>query len=416
MLLAGCTSEAAPVTAASSEFKPAGEGKGKGSAESGGAADVHHEVDPVTGEVGGAAEFKPGSGTGAAPAGGDVATLVAFIDKLAKQQPQGATQEEQIQNFIAMQNARLDAAKKVLTLKPDQKTKERVVAAAMEILTIFNQARVPGAAAQRLAFAKVLVKETDPDMARIGRFLIFESNLSQLAREPLDDGKEVIAQVEELLAAEKEPVSPQALQLAANASTLLAEQRLTDDAVKVLELAAEKAQTDPMLADLAEQIRTQAKIVKADISTVLVELLTGEPDAEPKVLAAVKSLLADTKPGVQVFQSVQEVAYRLEVTGHGEAALKVIDMLADAFKDVTDEKLAEGVKITLETARTRWDSWVAVRRRRCSRRQPSIGRLMRGRWCWSISGRPGASRASRRCRTSARITSCSRGRGLRWSA
>ena len=351
MLLAGCTSEAAPVTAASSEFKPAGEdGAGNNATPETAAPDVN---DTTRSKAVGDAEFTPGSGTGAAPAGGEVATLVAFIDKLAKQQPQGATQEEQIQNFIAMQNARLDAAKKVLTLKPDQKTKERVVAAAMEILTIFNQARVPGAAAQRLAFAKVLVKETDPDMARIGRFLIFESNLSQLAREPLSDGKEVIAQVEELLAAEKEPVSPQALQLAANASTLLAEQRLTDDAVKVLELAAAKAETDPMLADLAEQIRTQAKIVKADISTVLVELLTGEPDAEPKVLAAVKSLLTDTKPGVQVFQSVQEVAYRLEVTGHGEAALKVIDMLADAFKDVTDEKLAEGVKITLDTARTR---------------------------------------------------------------
>jgi hypothetical protein len=131
-LFTGCDAETGPVTAASSEFRPAGE---DGDAPAtGDANDVTRSAanDPT----------QPATGSKTAPPaqGDDVATLVAFIDKLARQQPQGATQEEQIRDFIGMQNARLDAAKKVLAMNPDDETKQRVVGAAMEILNIFNQA------------------------------------------------------------------------------------------------------------------------------------------------------------------------------------------------------------------------------------------------------------------------------------
>src|SRR5688572_6539845 len=106
--LAGCGSEAAPVTAASSEFRPAGDGgSDEGEAVSvveGAREGTESEIDPRTGEAGGAAEFKPGTPSGKAQQApnGNVDTLVAFIDKLAKQKPQGATEEEQVRDFINM--------------------------------------------------------------------------------------------------------------------------------------------------------------------------------------------------------------------------------------------------------------------------------------------------------------------------
>ena len=357
-VLSGCNSETGPVTAASSEFRPAGDGGGAAPEASdftdtvGPASDVESQSRSITATN--SADPEAGSPPSATAPNGDVATLVAFIDKLAKQKPQGATEEEQVRDFINMQNARLDAAKKVLTLNPDQKTKERVLGAAMEILTIYNRFGVPGAAAQRLSLAKILVKESDPEMARLGRFLIFDSNIAQIARQPISDGKEITAQVEELLAAEKDAVNEQALQLAAQASDLLRQQGLKEDAVKILRMIADAAKKDPMMAEQAEQIETQAKIVEADITgTLLVDVLTGDPDAEAKLIEAVKTLLAGVKPGALVFKEVQEVAYRMEVTGHNDAAATILNEIEAAYKDVSDEKLAEAVKITIANSRTR---------------------------------------------------------------
>jgi thiol-disulfide isomerase/thioredoxin len=358
-VLAGCNAEAGPVTAASSEFRPAGDGEeaAPATSDAGDPGAPASDVQRLPRNIAAADDStEPAAGsppTATAP-NGDVATLVAFIDKLAKQRPQGATEEEQLADFINMQNARLDAAKKVLTLNPDQKTKELVLGAAMEILTIYNRFGVPGAAAQRLSLAKILVKDKDPEIARLGRILIFDSNISQIARQPISDGKEIIAQVEELLAAEKDEVNERILQLAAQASDLLRQQGLKEDAVKILKMIADAARKDPNLAEQAEQVETHAKIVEADITgTLLVNVLTGEPDSEAKLVEGVKALLAAVKPGALVFKEVQEVAYRMEVTGHNDASTQILDELEAAFKDVSDEKLAEAVKITLANARTR---------------------------------------------------------------
>ena len=359
-LLGGCASEAAPVTAENSQFRPAGEGEAPTPVE-GDATDATRNVigeKPASDSADASAPDDPAAEgaakTGAAAPAGDVATLVAFIDKLARQKPQGASQQEQLQDFVAIQSARLDAGKKVLALNPDEQTKQKVVQASMEILMIFNRVGVPTAGAQRLAFAKLLVNDPDKDIARLGRFMIFDANVGKILSQPLSDGKEVVAQVKQLLEAEKDGISPDALELANQASELLRQQGMKEDAVVILELIATTAQNDPKLADQAERFSTHAKIVKADVTgTLLVEVLTGEPEAEGKLIEAIKTLLADIEPSAQVFKEVQEVAYRLEVTGHTKAALECLDLIDAEFKDVTDEKLAEIVKVSLTNARTR---------------------------------------------------------------
>src|SRR5262245_48983775 len=135
-LLAGCTAEAGPVTAASSEFRPAGEATEAAPAPND-VVDVNSTAknmdvttrefaaahDPSTTPARSTANTKPAAPATPAPQG-DVATLVAFIDKIATQEPQGATEQEIAADFVNIQVARLDAAKKVLALNPDVATKK----------------------------------------------------------------------------------------------------------------------------------------------------------------------------------------------------------------------------------------------------------------------------------------------------
>jgi thiol-disulfide isomerase/thioredoxin len=289
-----------------------------------------------------------------APPSGDVATLVAFIDQLASQDPQGATNQEKAANFVKIQVARLDAVKKVLALNPDVATRKSVVGAGLEILNIFAQARVPGAMAQRLAFAKLLVNDKEPDIARVGRYMIFEANLAQILSEPLSDGKEIVTQVKELLDAEKGDLTPDALNLAVNAANSLREQGIKEDSATILELLATTVKDHPKYGELEPRLREQAQLARADLTgTLLVDVFTGEPEAETKLLAAVKQLLDTAEPSAAVFSEVHQVARRLEIADRTQAALQCLDMIQAKFKDVSDEKLAEGITQAVRNARTR---------------------------------------------------------------
>ncbi|HEX5106289.1 MAG TPA: redoxin family protein [Pirellulaceae bacterium] len=367
-LLTGCGAEAGPVTAASSEFRPAGEGASETAPDASDVArntaseDISSDRTQFSPSTANAASNAPKakqppakSGSAAsAPPQGDVETLVAFIDKLASQQPQGSSQEEIAADFIRIQMARLDAAKKILALNPDDRTKQGAIKVALEILSIFSQAQVPGADAQRLAFGKLLLNDKNPDTARMGRHIVFGNNVGNMLNRGLKSGDEVVAQVKELLATEGDEVSDPAMALTRQTAQALRDQGFTDDAVAVIDLLVAKLENDPERADEAAALKDQAKIAQADLTgDLLVNVMTGEAGSEEKLIEAVKKLLAEASPSAGIFGEVQQVAYRLEVIGKNDAALKTLELIESAYKDVGEKRIADAVSETLKNARTR---------------------------------------------------------------
>src|SRR5438105_15478810 len=212
--LPGCGSEAKPVTAETTKFRPADDAQPV-AAGSDAAVVAPPSAPPVIAEQ----RSRQPQTTGSATAGSiqaatqtaasnkaqnpEIQQLVAQIDRLAQEQPRGKTEQEQIEEFVRIHQQRLALGKKVLALGPDKNTKLKVVRAMYEVHTILNgpplDRLLPGARQQLAEFTKSLIADADPDVARMGRHMQFDNNVSRLANEQLDNSKEIIGEVQRLL-------------------------------------------------------------------------------------------------------------------------------------------------------------------------------------------------------------------------
>lgn len=358
--LAGCSAEAKPVSAETSKYRPKdsqpGEaaavkteqqriqsdiGTGKGTAPA-------VAVDPKTGKA-------PEAAVGGAPPAGELQQLLAYIDKLAKQaeQPPGANQQEMVQNFLKLHQQRMAACEQAMTLKPDAATRGTLAQAMFEIHRIFARVGIPNAKENMAAFVRTLVADPDPEISRFGRYAKFDLTVSQLTSQPLTEGKPVLEEIKALLDAEKGQLSPDTLELARQAVGQLMESGLQADGAAALEMLAVAAEGDPKMADKAANLRDSAKLVKADLGTLLQDLLTDQPDADKKLLTAVQKLLGEVQPTQEVFENLQQIAQIMEATGHAEPAKQCFAEFEKAYKDAKDPELAKNVTEAVAAARTR---------------------------------------------------------------
>lgn len=323
---------------------------GSGSGEAG----LKVPQDSLDAQAGAAAEERSPRTT-ASPKGpsGEVDKLLAEMDRLAQQPPRGANEQEQIEDFVRTQQQRLALGQKALALSQDRETKRRVVRAMYEVHAIFGRLGVPNARAQLMEFAKNLASDPDPEIARLGRHVQFDANVSRLAGQPLADGRDVLAEVDKLLAAEKGDLSEATLELAGQAGDILQQLGLKDDAAAVYKKMGQAAAANPQLQEQAARYQDRAALVEADLLTLLSNVLTQQADAEAKLLAAVDQLLATLKPSRELFSHLQQVTQYLEMTGHLAAAAHCYDALEKTFAAVDDERLARVARQVVAGGRKR---------------------------------------------------------------
>lgn len=288
------------------------------------------------------AQTKTGADETKAPSG-DVKELVALIERLARQQPKGTNQQEQLQDFVRTQQQRLAACQKVLALNPDAATKQKIVDAMFEVYQLYGRLGVPGGRAQMVELAKTLVRDADPAIARKGRHALFGANVSQIASQPLTDGKKIVEEVQTLLDSEKGAVSAETLSLIDQAAEILMQSGFRDDASAVFQSAATAIADDPKLAERGKQYADRVKLSKIDLEALLTGILTDQKDAEAKLVEAVKTLLSEVGPSREVFSNLQQVVMIMEATGHMDAAKGCIELIEAAFKNSSDEQLKEAV-------------------------------------------------------------------------
>jgi thiol-disulfide isomerase/thioredoxin len=274
---------------------------------------------------------------------------LAHIDGMARQ----AQQSTRIDEILRLQQTRLATAKKALTLNPDERTKQRLIMAIYEIYSGLVRAGVPSARAQLTEFAKTLVRDKDPEVARFGRHLMFDANLTRLLNEPTTDAKAMQAEVDSLLAAEKGALTVETLELASQAAELLMQNGHSEDAAKVMESLATAAHEDPNLADAASRYSDRAVMIRADLSNLLTQMLGGDKAAEQKVLDAVARLLTQVKPSGEVLRNMRDVAMLLEYSGNLQAADAAYKQIEAAFAAAGDPALVEGAQNIVASARKR---------------------------------------------------------------
>lgn len=365
VLTVGCGTETAPVTAESTKFRPAGspeaattpaDSAAAGQPATAVPADAAPPRTPPTPGKGPLATDQPP----AAPAAievpdGDIPTLAAFIDRMAQQEPQGTNEQEMIASFVRIQDARLAAIQKILAQKPDEQMKQSVVSAAFQIFQHLGSLGVPGARDKRKTFATELTRNQDPELARLGRFVLFSGDIQDLSSRASDDGSAIVARAKEFAAAEKEDLTGDTLQVLASAADALLSMGLKKEGLETLELVAETAAASPDEKIAAQQhtYRDRAAMVELDTNALLEAVVVEEKDAEKALSEKLQATLAKVTPSVQVAQEIQRLAYMLELTGHGAAALDALEQLKGLFEKSDDKQLAQQVLASVEKAHKR---------------------------------------------------------------
>lgn len=377
-VLSGC-GDPAPVTAEKSKFQVAGEGDtepGKEDSKSAAKSDSAFpglEADPVVGEK--------TPGTGEEPANNDVAKtpgavedgaddtkdygaspqyplpkgkdpqdLAEFLRNLDEKKPKGRTKQEQEADFLAIQDSRLAAARKLLTFPIPPQAKMGLLQLTLEIHQALIAQKIPGAEDRLAAYAKELRGSKDPQMAEIGRVQEFDIAVNKLATQdpPPADGKEVAAEIQKFVDAAKD--SPVSFMVGARKCMELQRQEGATEAFKQDMLEQLKKVAASFTDNSEPQVAAQAKklLVDVELKPVLENVGTGKEGAEEELLAAAKKQLDGKKASPELIASLQEAAEELEYSlGKYQTALKIYDLLEPSLKD--DERAVE----SLESARKR---------------------------------------------------------------
>lgn len=368
-LLGGCGEAPQPVAEQPRKYRPAdevdaavtpprdGAATGEG-APSGDLAQVNEKARNMTSGVAAPAAksaAQPTSSLGKASSlpEGEVKELLGKLNGLARQQPKGTTQQEQIADMTRIQRERLAVCQQILSLNPDAETKRQIVEAMFETYHLLQSVGMPTARTEIVNLAKSLVNDPDAELARLGRHRLFAVTVPQLAGQGEVDAKAILEEVKKLLDAERGDLSEATLDLAEQACQILIERGLTDDAVSAYELLAATVAGDPRLAAQAARYKQQAALAKIDLNKLLTDLIGGKAEAETKLIAGIAALVAQSKPSRELFGSLQQVAMICEATGHTAAAKACLDQLESAFKENMDPMLAEALERTLAGAKKR---------------------------------------------------------------
>jgi thiol-disulfide isomerase/thioredoxin len=295
------------------------------------------------------------------PSGG-AEQLAKFLQELDSKTPKGDTEKEQKDDYVAIQDSRLAAARKLLTLKIPPQMKSGLLQLMMQIHQEFLQNKIPGAEERLEAFAQELGGNKDPQIAEIGRIQAFDIAINKLAKTdpPPEDGTEVAAAIEKFA---KDAGSSQMSWTAAASKCMElkdlrgASKQFRLDMVGGIKKLAELLRKNPdkSISSQADAIVKKAESfdVEIELTTLAKEIEDGKEGAEEKFLETIKQLIEKDKSR-QTLQMVSQLGTELEYgLAKYATALKLYEVLEANYKDSKDKDLVEFVTKTTEAARKR---------------------------------------------------------------
>ena len=294
------------------------------------------------------------------PASENPKLLWQFMEELKERTPRGNTQQEQIEDFMRIQNARMAAGEKILASSTDEQMKLDVLQAMQQIFLVYMDAGVPGAAQRLKAFADNMAQRKDPTLSQYGKLLQFQLRLSQMMGQPTTTGADIEEEVQALLEDHRDapPAAQQnALALAASVSDMLEQNDMRDTAIGVLRLIAAEMRKnkDPLIVEQATMMDDRIRITEANLNELMNNVLTDEEGAKEKLEAAVTKLLEGENPSIVFVTALQEIGQVMEYSGNVDTARHIYSSLAEAYKNHSNERVAGIVKEMTANALARLD-------------------------------------------------------------
>lgn len=359
LLLAGC-GESKPVSSTNTQFKPADV-----AAEGTKSADKTEKAPAAVAQENGqdngpdTAQPKPISvdrlDADSLPEG-PPAAIVAFMKQLDGYEGRGVTREAQRADLIRVLRLMMEAGDRVLVDEAST-PEQRREAAQLKLQAVANLARrgEPKADEEMLAYAQRLLKDKDVEISRMGRTMLFGSQVAKLQNGDIEDPQAIIDDLKVLL--EGEDPDHVVFMLGNQAAMTLNQLGHNAQAATALTMLGNKYKTDKdeNVAAQAQQLLKQTKLIELDFRGKLTKLFEekADPKAADELVATVKTLLEDKDAGTMELSVASQTADILERTEHYDAAKAVIEQISTRFADSTDEKLAADAKETVEDSQKR---------------------------------------------------------------
>jgi thiol-disulfide isomerase/thioredoxin len=278
--------------------------------------------------------------------------LVTFLQELRNRPPQGANQNQLIEDFRRIQGAKIAAADKLSKLSKEKK--DRLAAAMAKSDALRELTRLgPEHDKELHNYCSQLLKDKDPDVARLGRLIRFGLAVDDLAAKKVTDVKAVFEELKAIVASSDK--DPGVFVVTSQAAMLLQQMGHKDLAREAYQLLAATYQdsNDPEIAARAQELLTQVRVLDVDLYAKVNAMMKGQPNGAAAVLAAMKTLLSEPNPGAALFSTLGQVAQFVEMSRQYAAAGQAYAMIEEAFKTSPDKKLADEAAASAERGRRR---------------------------------------------------------------
>ncbi len=263
--------------------------------------------------------------------------LLAFINQLAQQNPRGANEQERMQDIGRIMQARLLAAEKIITAKPEEKYLRAAVETKLESLRAMAMLEQPNAEANCEKYAQSLLKSSTPSLRSLGQVGSFQLRLDRFMKNPGENPAPIVEAVQTLLAAPDR--GEEILAAAGQAAGVLEQAGHAQQSIDVLmkTTAAYKDHPDPQLVEKSLTYADHAELIS--YQEKLAAVLQDEKDAIPTLLKEIQRMLSGAAPSGDRLAAVMEGAQLLEFSGYLDAAKKVYGMASAAYKQLPDAQL-----------------------------------------------------------------------------
>ncbi|MEQ8788573.1 MAG: TlpA disulfide reductase family protein [Pirellulaceae bacterium] len=272
---------------------------------------------------------------------GDTATLLAFMEQLHSQTPNGVTPEQQMADYAKMQRARLLAADKVLNSAADEESQLAAVEHKVVALRMLEQMGESGVREQVASMAQSLTKSANPKLAEFGKMLRYGSNFDAFMASENPDPAPLLEELRTLLATSEK--SEELFQLAASTINVLGQMQLRDATVEAIRITGNsfKDSSNEELAQEATSMLQQVQVLDLGLDTKMKQLYEGEETAPAALAAVVQQLMQSGADDEIVLQVGQRVATALRDQRKIAEASQVLRTLGERYQASEDERQAD---------------------------------------------------------------------------
>jgi thiol-disulfide isomerase/thioredoxin len=289
------------------------------------------------------------------PEGNDA--LLAFLDRLQRERPKGQTQQEMLDDYRAIHTARTQAADKLLGASQEKQYRVAATQAKLDALRALARLGDDQAEKDLNAYSRVAAKDADPEIANLGRLMLFGMSLDELSGGEVTDVQPLLANLKQLIA--DQPNAPGVFMVTRQAAMMLHQLGHKDAAAEAyLTIGnAYKDSPDEQIAAevraMLEQAAVQSLEVELDLDGKLRALLTGQPDSAQPVFDVFKAMLGSPSPGEYALAVTSQIAQLLEVSGNYKEAGEAFTLLEKTYENHADSSLAAQATARAENGRRR---------------------------------------------------------------